>query len=87
MTHTEQIENKVLEDNALRVQRAFENELQHMDKNVYDWSAWDDTYKFVQDGNSEYIEANVDNIETLLTLDVNFMLFYDIEENLFMDLP
>lgn len=82
MNHTQQIENDVLKDNTLRVQRAFENEISHMDNNAYDWSAWDDTYKFVQDGNSKYIESNLDSIETLLTLDVNFMLFYDRDGNL-----
>ncbi|WP_340818622.1 CHASE4 domain-containing protein [Methanolobus sp. WCC4] len=82
MTHTQQIENEVLEDNSLRVQRAFSNEIDHVDKSTYDWAAWDDTYEFVQNGNSEYIYSNLDSIETLLILDVNFILFYDNDGNL-----
>ncbi|MDK2830377.1 MAG: hypothetical protein PWQ51_247 [Methanolobus sp.] len=77
LTHTEEVESNVLQDNALRVQRAFENEVKHIDKNTYDWATWDDTYEFIQNRNNEYIKSNIDDIETLLTLDINFMLFYN----------
>lgn len=82
MTHTEQVENDVLKDNALRVQRAFSNEISHMDNNLYDWSAWDATYQYIQDNNSEYLNSNIQQIDIFLTLNINFMLFYDNNGNL-----
>ena len=66
MDHTQEIEKNVLNDNALRVQRAFQNEISHMDSTVYDWSAWDETYKFVINNNSDYISSNLDDIEVFL---------------------
>ncbi|HBB31883.1 MAG TPA: histidine kinase, partial [Cyanobacteria bacterium UBA9273] len=39
-----------------------------------DWSAWDDTYTFIQDANPEYIESNLIP-EQLATLKANLMLY------------
>lgn len=39
-----------------------------------DWSAWDDTYTFIQDGNKEYINSNLAP-EALGNLNVNLALF------------
>lgn len=39
-----------------------------------DWSAWDDTYNFIQNGNKEYIESNLVP-EALANLRVNLALF------------
>src|SRR5476649_826409 len=41
---------------------------------IPDWSSWDDTYKYIQDHNSAYIESNVQN-SALQSLSINFMLF------------
>lgn len=41
-----------------------------------DWSSWDDTYAFLEDGNSKYINSNlVDN--TFIGIRLNLMLFID----------
>ncbi|MBI5117502.1 HAMP domain-containing protein [Candidatus Poribacteria bacterium] len=42
-----------------RCVEALRKEIQHLDAFVHDWSAWDDTYKFVEDRNQAYIEANL----------------------------
>ncbi|MBD1938603.1 adenylate/guanylate cyclase domain-containing protein [Microcoleus sp. FACHB-68] len=39
-----------------------------------DWSAWDDTYTFIEDANPEYIKANLVP-ETLANLKINLALF------------
>jgi len=39
-----------------------------------DWAAWDDTYIFIEDSNSEYIQSNLGD-ETFITLRLNLMLF------------
>lgn len=43
---------------------------------TYDWAAWDDTYQFVTDTNSEYITSNLVN-ETFSGSRLNLMIFYD----------
>ena len=39
-----------------------------------DWSAWDDAYNFIQDGNKSFIESNLPR-EALANLKINLMLF------------
>jgi len=39
-----------------------------------DWSAWDDTYAFIQDRNEEYIKSNL-VVEQFASLKVNLVLF------------
>ncbi|AKB69567.1 sensory transduction histidine kinase [Methanosarcina mazei LYC] len=41
---------------------------------VQDWACWDDTYRFIEDRNQEYINVNLQN-ETLAGVKVNIMLF------------
>ncbi len=46
-----------------------------------DWSAWDDTYNFINTGNKEYIESNL-VAEQLASLRVNLVLFLNRSGNL-----
>lgn len=46
-----------------------------------DWSAWDDTYAFIEDRNPEYIKSNLIP-ETLTSLKVNLVVFVDPKGNL-----
>lgn len=39
-----------------------------------DWSAWDDTYTFIQNGNQKYIKSNL-TIEQIAALNVNLILY------------
>ncbi|EMS79933.1 CHASE4 domain-containing protein [Desulfotignum phosphitoxidans] len=41
-----------------------------------DWAPWDDTYGFVQDQNTRYIDSNL-SVETIANLGIHFMLFVD----------
>ena len=55
---------------------ALSRELSSLDTMTYDWSAWDDTYAFIKDANTEYIKSNlVDG--TFADLRLNLMLFID----------
>ncbi len=40
-------------------QETLNSEIKTLSILAKDWAEWDDTYKFVQDGNEEYIEANL----------------------------
>ena len=52
-----------------------------LEADTADWSAWDDTYEFIQDHNQEYIESNLVD-ETFVTLNLNAMLFIDHSGNI-----
>ncbi len=42
-----------------RCVEAIQNEIEHLLMFVGDWSAWDDTYEYVQDGNEKYRRDNL----------------------------
>jgi signal transduction histidine kinase len=72
----ESIEKKNVQQNLLRGEDAIATRLHNLQTFVYDWSAWDDTYDFVETRNQEYIASNlVDN--TFLSTGINMMLIID----------
>ncbi len=60
--------------NVRRAINAINNEISDLNVIVGDYAAWDDTYKFIQDANQDYIDSNMMD-ETFLNLKVNFMAF------------
>ena len=44
---------------ADRVSKAIKNEIKHLNTLSWDWSAWDDTYDFVQSRAKAYIDSNL----------------------------
>jgi len=66
--------------NLQRVMAAFENNFTILNYLANDWSHWNDTYQFVQDGNIEFIRSNLVE-ETFQELDVNFIIIKDTEGN------
>ena len=46
-------------DDLRRCREAIEREVEHVSVYCHDWSAWDDTYKFIVDRNEEYKTANL----------------------------
>ena len=67
--------------NAQRVQEALLDDIDKLNSADSDWASWDDTYDFVQNGNKEYIDSNLQPI-TLTNLRVNFILFYNLSGHL-----
>lgn len=60
--------------NVSRVLTSLSDDLVSLDTMAADWATWDDTYRFIEGDNAEYIEANlVDGAFTNMRL--NFMLF------------
>jgi serine phosphatase RsbU (regulator of sigma subunit)/sensor domain CHASE-containing protein len=69
---------KAEENEAQQTVKGVQNLLSQSQENFRDrypdWSAWDDTYKFIQDKNPEYIKTNVTS-KQLTILKANYMLF------------
>jgi diguanylate cyclase (GGDEF)-like protein len=42
-----------------------------------DWGVWDDTYRFVRDGNQDYVATNLEST-TLGLISLDFMVFLDV---------
>lgn len=69
-----EIEGQEAQKYVERVLAALSQEVFDLENNTVDWSAWDDTYTFIEDANSEYIESNLVD-ETFIALRLNLMLF------------
>lgn len=53
------LEKKEVAENVARCFGALQREIDYLDTVTYDWAAWDDTYRYVQDRNEDYIESNM----------------------------
>lgn len=76
-----QIENASVINNIQRVEDALTNEESELSLKLVDWAEWDDTYKFIQDKNKEFIKSNLNN-SSLTNLKLNAMVFFDENRNL-----
>lgn len=56
-----ELERQQATRNLERGTEALTSELEHLSDFVADWSGWDDTYKFVADGNAEFAKSNLEN--------------------------
>jgi PAS domain S-box-containing protein len=64
--------------NVDRVKNVVLVEEKYLNNMVQDWACWNDTYRFIEDKNQDYIDVNLQN-ETLAGLKVNVMLFVNKE--------
>ncbi len=70
------LEEKTITEHVGRVLNQLNKEYDDLSSTGFDWSAWDDTYTFVEDKNEEYIQGNL-LYESLEEIDINFMIFYN----------
>jgi sensor domain CHASE-containing protein len=68
------LEREDATDNAVRIGEALNREIKFLDSLLNDWSAWDDTYEFVQSPSDQYISANL-TISTFENNQLNFIYF------------
>ncbi|RPJ79387.1 MAG: PAS domain-containing protein [Alphaproteobacteria bacterium] len=61
-------------ENVERIQNAISTQQGYLSYINQDWACWDDTYRFIEDLNQEYIDVNLHN-QTLAGLKINIMLF------------
>jgi PAS domain S-box-containing protein len=74
-------ENKEAESNAQRFITNLNIELQNINSTDNDWAAWDDTYQFIENNNSAYIQSNLPD-QTLSHLGLNLILFINQDRQL-----
>lgn len=63
------------------VLNSISNEVTDLNEVVFDWAIWDDTYRFIQDNNSAYIQSNLVD-STFSNLKLNFVIFIDNNGNI-----
>lgn len=73
----EDLQLQHIQNNVLRAHSALWAEILSLDTLVHDWSVWDDTYRFIQDTNEGYREANLKN-HTFINAHLNSILFFDV---------
>ncbi len=71
------LENRESVKSVERSKVVFDQQLVNLDIKLTDWAIWDDTYKFINDKNPEYVKSNL-NDESLHNLGVDGMLFVDL---------
>lgn len=62
--------------NLERAIQALQRELDFLIPSINDWAVWDETYRFVQERNQDFIDSNLNPL-ALEQLDVNVLAFYD----------
>jgi two-component sensor histidine kinase/sensor domain CHASE-containing protein len=76
-----QLEDRDTQKNIERARDALLDDTNRLYSIAGDYSAWDDAYNYVQDGNDAFIETNV-MPSALANLGINYMLFYNISGHL-----
>lgn len=70
------LELKQVNRNIERSKEVYQLMLDSYSKKIVDWGNWDDTYKFIDDLNSEYINSNLGQ-SSLVSLEVDMITYYD----------
>ncbi len=68
------LEERAMRENTARALNALAVNRAQLVSAASDWAWWDDTYAFVEDGNGEYIEANLTD-SAFANLKLNLMVF------------
>ena len=70
----EKIEKQDSKQLVAGVTGVFTQNIEDFSNRYLDWSAWDDTYNFIIDGNQQYIKSNLTN-EQIAFLDINLLIY------------
>jgi sensor domain CHASE-containing protein len=81
LTSFQELEDQSVERNIQRAVSMFYHEFDSLRKLSYDWSAWNDTYTFVEDRNQVYINANLQDV-AFQGIGINVMMFYNTSSDL-----
>ncbi|WP_168709036.1 diguanylate cyclase domain-containing protein [Onishia niordana] len=70
------IEDMQGKESLERAQRAIDNELRHLEVLSKDWAAWDDSYRFMQDGNLQFLASNINGAAIFTDANLNLIAFF-----------
>ena len=71
------LERQYTERSVIQALEVLNNDIAELDSKLGDWAQWDDSYTYIQDSNSEYIESNLVD-DTFITLRINFIGYIDL---------
>ena len=77
----ETLERGAARTDLVRALRAILADLEQLKSNTGDWAPWDDAHAYALGENPAFISINAD-VPTLVNLDLNALLIYDLEGNL-----
>ena len=69
-----EFEEQIVKEDMNRVSEALSTQLNTLSTLCYDWAVWDETYEFVQEPNAEYIETNLNSLESFTNIGINILL-------------
>jgi PAS domain S-box-containing protein len=69
-------EEAFVQEQVAAVRNLLDLQIESMNKRFGDWSNWDDSYRFAQDGNQEFVDSNL-NPESISILGVDAAIFLD----------
>lgn len=75
------LEKRFMQKDVNQVLNIVMDDLMRLKSTTEDWAFWDDTYRFVQDKNKGFIEANLLD-DTFSTLRLQFLAVYDTQGRL-----
>jgi len=70
------LEREEVEEELTRGVKALGGELRGLEVTTADWALWDDTYRFVKDGNEDYLRSNI-TPQSFETIHVSLLLLFD----------
>ncbi len=73
-----QLEEQTITRNVQRAQNALDDALTYLSASAADYARWDDTYAFIEDANSAYVEAVLQDL-FFVNLGLNLMAFVNDE--------
>jgi sensor domain CHASE-containing protein len=77
-----QIEQRESDSNTLLVLDQIGYESDQLGTKARDWAVWDDTYRFMVNQNGDYQNSVINPVTTYESLQINGLLYYDIDGNL-----
>lgn len=75
-----ELEKSYVDEQSQLALNALDNEFMRLQKFVYDWAAWDDTYYFMDSLDGEYINSNL-TYESIYNLELNNITFINTDGN------
>lgn len=78
------LERSEVQEQLSRAVSAISDNLDNIDSRLKDWATWDDTYRFIQDGNQDYIDLNLFD-SALENLKIDLIMYVNLAGRVVFD--